>query len=188
MNEKIQEIENKISLKMKSAVESLKTEFGSIHAGRVSSSIIEKIKVNYYGNPTPITQLANISTPEPQMLAISPWEKNMIKEIERSLLKANLGFSVSNDGNLIRAIMPPFTEERRKELVKHIKKKGEESKISVRNVRREGNENLKNYERDKIISKDEEKNAQSKIQDFTDVHINSIDNLIILKEKELMSL
>ena len=122
------------------------------------------------------------------MLAISPWEKNMIKEIERSLQAANLGFNISSDGNLIRAIMPPFTEDRRKEHVKQVKKIGEEAKIAVRNVRREGNDQLKKMEKEKSISKDEEKVAQDNIQQATDEHIKLIEDLIWVKEKELMSL
>ena len=110
--EKIQEVEEIVALMMESTIESLKRDLSTIHAGRVSPSMLDNVKVDYYGNLSPINQVANISTPEPQLLAISPWEKKMIKEIERSLQAANLGFSISNDGNLIRAVTPPFTEER----------------------------------------------------------------------------
>jgi ribosome recycling factor len=150
--EKIQEVESIVILMMESTIESLKRELSSIHAGRVTPSMLDNVKVDYYDAPTPINQVANISTPEPQLLAISPWEKKMIKEIERSLQAANLGFSISNDGNIIRAITPPFTEERRKDYVKQIKKIGEDSKIAVRNARREGNDQLKQWKKIKTFS------------------------------------
>ncbi len=186
--EKIQEVESIVILMMESTIESLKRELSSIHAGRVTPSMLDNVKVDYYDAPTPINQVANISTPEPQLLAISPWEKKMIKEIERSLQAANLGFSISNDGNIIRAITPPFTEERRKDYVKQIKKIGEDSKIAVRNARREGNDQLKQLEKDKNISQDEEKMAQEQIQKITDQHTSIVDDLIAAKEKELMTL
>ena len=174
--------------KMDLTINSLKQDLTSIHAGRVSPTMLETIKVDYYGNPTPLNQLANISTPEPQMLAISPWEKNLIKEIERSLQAANLGFSISNDGNIIRAVTPPFTEERRKDYVKQIKKIGEETKIALRNIRRDCNDQLKNMEKDKLISQDSEKFAQDNNQKVTDSHTNLVDELMTSKEKELLTL
>ena len=120
--EKIQEVEEIVSLMMDSTIKSLKRDLSTIHAGRVSPSMLDSVKVDYYGTPTPINQVASISTPEPQLLAISPWEKNIIKEVERSLQAANLGFSISNDGNIIRAVTPPFTEERRKDYVSRLRK------------------------------------------------------------------
>ena len=173
---------------MDSTIESLKRDLSTIHAGRVSHTMLDNVKVDYYGTATPISQVANISTPEPQLLAISPWEKNMIKEIERSLQAANLGFSISNDGNIIRAVTPPFTEERRKDYVKQIKKIGEDSKIALRNARREGNDQLKQLEKDKLISQDEEKMEQDQVQKITDQHTGIVDELIAAKEKELMTL
>ena len=186
--EKIQEVEEIVSLMMDSTIKSLKRDLSTIHAGRVSASMLDSVKVDYYGTPTPINQVASISTPEPQLLAISPWEKNIIKELERSLQAANLGFSISNDGNIIRAVTPPFTEERRKDYVKQIKKIGEDSKIAVRNARREGNEQLKQLEKDKLISQDEEKTAQEQVQKITDQHTGIVTELIAAKEKELMTL
>ena len=186
--EKIQEVGEISALMMASTIESLKRDLSTIHAGRVSPSMLDNVKVDYYGNPTPINQVANISTPEPQLLAISPWEKKMIKEIERSLQAANLGFSISNDGNIIRAVTTTFTEERRKDYVKQIKKIGEDSKIAVRNARREGNDQLKQLEKDKLISQDEEKTAQEQVQKITDQHTGIVDELIAAKEKELMTL
>jgi len=182
-----QEVEETVDHKMENAIWSLKVDLRGIHAGRVSPAMLDAVKVEYYGNSTPINQVANISTPEPQMLAISPWEKTMIKEIERSLQAANLGFSISNDGNIIRAVTPPFTEERRKEYVKQVKKMGEESKIALRNVRREGNDSLKQMEKDKQISQDEEKIAQDHVQKTTDKHTSMVDDLVTAKEKELMT-
>ncbi|MBC8259234.1 MAG: ribosome recycling factor [SAR324 cluster bacterium] len=186
--ENTQEVEEIVSHKMDNTIENLKQDLSGIHAGRVSPAMLDSIKVDYYGTPTPVSQLANITTPEPQMLAISPWEKTMIKEIERSMQAANLGFSISNDGNIIRAVTPPFTEERRKDYVKQIKKIGEDSKIAVRNVRREGNDNLKQLEKDKLISQDEEKTAQEHIQKVTDKHTALVDELVTAKEKELMTI
>ena len=186
--ESTEEVEAQTGRKMDATLDSLKRDLGGIHAGRVSPTMLDSVKVDYYGNPSPISQVANISTPEPQTLVINPWEKNMIKDIEHSLQAANLGFSISNDGNIIRLIMPPFTEERRKEYVKQVKKIGEDAKIAVRNVRREGNDLLKKLEKDKAISQDEEKVSQTNVQQVTDKHIQVIDELIGTKEKELMSL
>ncbi len=183
-----EEVHALVSRKMDGTIESLKRDLGGIHAGRVSPGMLDPVKVDYYGNPSPISQVANISTPEPQMLVINPWEKKMIKEIEHSLQAANLGLSISSDGSLIRAVMPPFTEERRKEHVKQVKKIGEEAKIAVRNVRREGNDLLKKMEKDKAISQDEEKSSQARVQKATDEHISRIDEMLTAKETELMSL
>lgn len=183
-----EEVDALVNRKMDGTHKNLKQELGGIHAGRVSPAMLDSVKVDYYGNPSPISQVANISTPEPQMLVINPWEKKMIKEIERSLQAANLGLSISSDGSLIRAVMPPFTEERRKEHVKLVKKIGEEAKIAVRNVRREGNDLLKKMEKEKAISQDEEKTAQARVQQITDEHIARIDEMLAVKENELMSL
>ena len=174
--------------KMGTTINNLKKDLTSIHAGQVSPKMLDSLKVDYYGNSTPLSQIANISTPEPQMLAISPWEKNLIKEIERSLQSANLGFNISNDGNMIRAIAPPFTEERRRDHVKQIKKNGEETKIALRNIRRDSNELIKKMEKDKQISQDDEKTAQENIQKVTDIHTNLVDEFITTKEKELLTL
>jgi len=174
--------------KMDMTIKNFRQDLTSIHAGRVSPTMLESIKVDYYGNPTPINQVANISTPEPQTLAISPWEKTLIKEIERSIQSANLGFSISNDGNLIRAVAPPFTEERRRDYVKQIKKIGEDTKIALRNIRRDCNDQLKQMEKDKQISQDNEKTTQDHIQKVTDLHTNLVDELLTAKEKELLTL
>jgi len=187
-SENTQKVSETANQKMDLSIKNLKQDLTGIHAGRVSPTMLETIKVDYYGNSTPLNQLANISTPEPQMLAISPWEKNLIKEIERSIQAANLGFSISNDGNIIRAVTPPFTEERRKDYVKQIKKIGEETKIAIRNIRRDSNDQLKQMEKDKLISQDSEKSAQETIQKITDSHTNLVDELMTAKEKELLTL
>ena len=186
--EKTKQVLETANHKMDLTIKNLKQDLTSIHAGRVSPAMLEPIKVDYYGNPTPINQVANISTPEPQTLAISPWEKAFIKEIERSLQSANLGFSISNDGNIIRAVAPPFTEERRIDYVKQIKKIGEDTKIALRNVRRDCNDQLKQMEKDKQISQDDEKTTQDSIQKVTDLHTNLVDELMTAKEKEILTL
>ncbi|MEC8259607.1 MAG: ribosome recycling factor, partial [SAR324 cluster bacterium] len=186
--ETIEEVQEIVRRKMDSTLNNLRQEFNNIHAGRVTPAMLENEKIDYYGSLTPITQVASVSAPEPQLLMINPWEKNMIKQIERTLQAANLGFSLSNDGNVIRALLPPFTEERRKERVKQTKKIGEEVKVALRNVRREGNDTLKKMEKDKLISQDEEKGAQAVIQKLTDEHINLVSELMTAKEKELMTI
>lgn len=186
--EETEKILDNANHKMDATIKNLKQDLTGIHAGRVTPSMLDKIKVDYYGNPTPINQIANISTPEPQMLAISPWEKTLIKEIERSIQAANLGFSISNDGNIIRAMTPPFTEERRKDYVKQIKKIGEDSKIAIRNIRRDCNDQLKQMEKEKKISQDDEKSAQENVQKVTDRHTSLADELMSSKEKELLTL
>ncbi|MGK5093930.1 ribosome recycling factor [Deltaproteobacteria bacterium TL4] len=189
MNEEsIDDVYLDTELKMDQSVEVLRKNFSNIHAGRLTPAILEHIKVDYYGKLTPVSQVGTLSTPEPQMIAINPWEKSMLKEIERAILKANLDLSVSNDGNLIRAVMPPLTEDRRKDMVKQIKKIGEDCKIAIRNARREGNESLKKLEKDKHLSKDDEKIALQKIQELTDKHIESVDGIISKKVDEMMTI
>ncbi|MGA1597907.1 MAG: ribosome recycling factor [bacterium] len=185
--ESVEEVFETVQNKMDSTVENLRRELSGIHAGRVTPSLLESVKVDYYGNPTPIPQVSNVSAPEPQMLVISPWEKSMLKEVERALQGANLGMSLSNDGNIIRATMPPLTEERRKERVKQVKKLAEDAKVAVRNVRRDGNDTLKKMEKEKLISQDEEKGAQTEVQQATDEHVAQIDALVDSKEQELMN-
>lgn len=186
-NEFIDMMKDDLQKKMDNAINNLKKEFGSVRTGRATPAILDPVRVDYYGIPTPISQVANISVPEPQLLVINPWEKKMLKEVERSIVKANLGLSVSNDGNIIRANVPPLTEERRKELVKQIKKMAEEFKVEIRNFRREANDNSKKMEKDKEISQDQNKIAHETIQQLTDSHIKIIDELAIKKEKELLT-
>ncbi len=182
-----EEVLEVLERKMDSAIESLKREYAAVRTGRATPAILDPVKVDYYGTPTPVSQVGSISTPEPQLLVINPWDKNMIKDIERELQRANLGLSLSQDGNIIRAVIPPLTEERRKELVKSIKKMGEDGKVAIRNVRREANENIKKLEKDKQISQDEEKSTLELTQKRTDAHIEEINELMNKKEKELMT-
>ena len=184
----LEEVLKIVNQKMESTIAAIKNEFKGIQIGRATPSFLANIKVDYYGVPTPISQIGNIAAPEPQLLTISPWEKNLLKEIERALLKANLGLSVSSDGNLIRAVMPPLTEERRKEYVKNIKKIGEDGKVAIRNVRRDGNDSTKKLGKDKIISQDQEKSTLEKIQKITDRHVELIDEVVVVKEKEIMTI
>ena len=150
MNEKLQQFENKMS----KAYEYLAADFATIRAGRANPHILDKIKVNYYGSPTPIQQVGNITVPEPRMIQISPWEKSLIKEIEKAIMASDVGITPNNDGSVIRLVIPELTEERRKELVKEVKKKGEEGKVAVRNIRRDGNDTFKKLAKEDV-SEDE---------------------------------
>lgn len=173
--------------KMKTAIEVLKKDFQKVRTGRANPAILDNVMVDYYGTPTPINQVGNVSVPDPQMITISPWEKKMLSEIEKAIQKADLGLTPQNDGNIIRLPIPPLTEERRKEMVKQIKKFGENAKIPIRNVRREGNDQLKKMEKNKEISQDDLKHQMDKVQKLTDDNIKVVDKLMADKEKELMA-
>lgn len=175
-----------LSKKMDKAIENLQKDFKKVRTGRANPSMLDGITVDYYGTPTAMAQVGNISVPEPQMMLVTPWEKSLLGEIEKAILKADIGITPQNDGNVVRLPIPPLTEERRKEMVKQIKKFGEDAKISIRNVRREGNDKLKKMEKDKEISQDDVKTGTSNVQDVTDKHVKEIDRLIVEKEKELM--
>lgn len=172
--------------KMEKAVVTLKRELGTIRAGRATPSLLDKIRVDYYGTPSPLNQLANISVPEPRLLVIQPWDKNILSDIERALLKSDLGLTPTSDGSVIRLSIPVLTEERRLELTKVVRKKAEEAKIAVRNIRREANDGLKAQEKQGIISQDEERRGQGKIQEITDTYIEKVDQVLLAKEKEIM--
>ena len=180
------EILEKADLKMKKCTEILKKEFGSVRAGRAMPSLLDKITVDYYHTPTPLNQLATVTAPEARLLVIQPWDKNVVAEIEKALLKSDLGLTPNNDGNVIRLAIPQLTEERRKELVKVIRKKAEESKVAVRNVRREANDLLKTEEKGGRISEDELRIYQEEINDITKSNIEDIDKVLSTKEKEVM--
>lgn len=177
-----------IKNKMNKAIEALKKDFNLVRTGRANPMILDGVIVDYYGVPTPLNQVGNITVPEPQLIVIAPWEKNLLKEIEKSLLKSDLGMTPQNDGNVIRLPIPPLDEQRRKELVKKIKKMCEDAKISIRNTRRDGNESLKSLEKEKELSKDDQKKNMEIIQKLTDEKVKEIDNLSIQKEKELMEI
>lgn len=172
--------------KMEKTLEHLKKELSKIRTGRAQASILDDIKVEYYGQMMPISQLATINIPEPRMIIIQPWDSSAISAIEKAILKSELGINPSNDGKSIRLIIPPLNEERRKELIKFSKKIGEENKIAIRNERRDAIEKIKNEEKNKAISEDESKRLQKEIQDLTDSYIKKIDDLLALKEKEIL--
>lgn len=170
MNRKLQQFENKMS----KAYEYLAADFATIRAGRANPHILDKIKVNYYGSPTPIQQVGNITVPEPRMIQISPWEKSLIKEIEKAIMASDVGITPNNDGSVIRLVIPELTEERRKELVKEVKKKGEEGKVAVRNIRRDGNDTFKKLAKEDV-SEDEIKELEEALQKLTDKYVKEID-------------
>lgn len=182
----MEELINELERKMQNAIEVLKKEFQKVRTGRANPAILDNVMVDYYGTPTPLNQVGNVSVPDPQMITISPWEKKMLGDIEKAIHKADLGLTPQNDGNIVRLPIPPLTEERRKELVKQIKKIGENAKIPIRNVRREGNDRLKKMEKDKEISQDEQKQYQDSVQKVTDKYVAEVDVLMADKEKELM--
>lgn len=183
----MQEIIKGCEDKMNKSLEVLLSEYGSIRAGRANPHVLDKIRVDYYGTPTPIQQVGNVSVPEARMIVIQPWEKNLLKVIEKAILTSDLGINPTNDGNSIRLVFPELTEDRRKELAKDVKKKGENAKVAVRNIRRDGNDALKKKEKANEISEDELKQSEDKMQKVTDKMIEKIDAAIETKTKEIMT-
>lgn len=173
--------------KMEKTLDVLLDEFGSIRAGRANPHVLDRIKVDYYGTPTPIQQVGNINVPESRMIVIQPWEKSLLKSIEKAILTSDLGINPTNDGSVIRLVFPELTEERRKDLAKDVKKKGEAAKVAVRNVRRDANESLKKMEKNGDISEDDLKDGNDKIQKLTDKMIDKIDKAVETKTKEIMT-
>ncbi|WP_155474968.1 ribosome recycling factor [Heliobacterium mobile] len=171
---------------MKKSIEALRKEYQSIRAGRANPAILDKVMVEYYGVPTPLNQVGNISAPEPRLLMIQPWEKSLLSAIEKAILKSDLGLTPSNDGSVIRLIIPQLTQERRNELVKQVKKRAEEYRVILRNHRREANDDIKALQKDHIISEDEAKRAQDEVQKLTDKFIKEIDQVAERKEAEIM--
>lgn len=172
--------------KMNKSVSVYKKELASMRAGRANPQLLDRILVDYYGTPTPINQVANISIPEPRIIQIAPWEQNMLKVIEKEIQKSDLGINPSNDGKIIRLLLPELTQERRKELVKQTRKLAEDCKIAVRSIRREANEQIKKMKKDSAITEDELKTAEDKIQKATDKVVKDVDAITAEKEKELM--
>lgn len=172
--------------KMQKSYDFLVNDLGTIRAGRANPHVLDKIKVDYYGTPTPIQQVGNITVPEARILQIAPWEKSLIKEIEKAILASDVGITPTNDGSLIRLVFPELTEERRKELVKDIKKRGEENKVAIRNTRRDGNDALKKLAKTEV-SEDEIKELEDKLQKLTDKFIKDVDKLIEEKSKEILT-
>jgi len=171
---------------MKKSVVALGHEFATVRTGRATGAIFEKLQVEYYGTPTPLLQIAGVSSPEPQLLVISPYDRTAIKEIERAILASDLGLNPSNDGQVIRVPFPPLTEERRKELVKLCRHYAEEARVAVRNIRRDSNERLKRAEKEAEISQDDLHRAEVETQKLTDAHIREIDEALKRKEAEIM--
>jgi ribosome recycling factor len=173
---------------MDKAVEALRRDLSKVRTGRASVSILDDVRVDYYGTPTPLNQVGSLTVPEPRLITIQPWEKKLIPEIERAIQKADLGIIPTSDGITIRLAFPPLTEERRKEMVKQVKKMGEEGKIAVRSARRDANEALKKLLKDKAISEDDEKRDEKEIQELTDDYVARIDKIVTDKEKELLEI
>lgn len=171
---------------MKEVLSKLKSEFVVIRTGRASASLLDKIYVDYYGSPVPINQIASISVPEPKMIVIQPWDIKMLRVIEKAILKSDLRLTPNNDGKVIRLVLPELTSERRQELLKLAKKKAEEARVSIRNIRREYNENLKKMEKSGEISEDELKRSQEEIQKLTDKYIEEVDKMLAAKETDIM--
>ena len=182
MNEKLQTYEEK----MKKTMANLDSELATIRAGRANPNVLNKIMVDYYGSPTPIQQVANVSVPEPRMIQIQPWEKSMVKVIEKAIQTSDLGINPANDGSSVRLVFPELTEERRKELVKDVKKKGEAAKVAIRNIRRDGNDAFKKL-KGSDVSEDEIKDMEDDLQKMTDKFVKEVDKAVDVKSKEVMT-
>ena len=182
MDERLEQYDRK----MQKSFNNLLEEFGSIRAGRANPHVLDKVRVDYYGTPTPIQQVANVTVPEARMLQIQPWEANMVKVIEKAILASDLGINPTNDGKLIRLVFPELTEERRKELTKDVKKKGENAKVAIRNIRRDANDAFKKL-KGSDVSEDEIKQLEDKIQKLTDKYIAEIEKAIDEKNQELLT-
>lgn len=182
MNERLKVYEEKMQKTMKS----LDSDLSAIRAGRANPHVLDRLTVDYYGSPTPIQQVANVSVPEARMIQIQPWEKKMIKEIEKAIMMSDIGINPNNDGTSIRLIFPELTEERRKELAKDVKKKGEAAKVAVRNIRRDGNDALKKLKGSEV-SEDEIKDLETQLQKVTDKYIKEVDVVVETKTKEVMT-
>lgn len=172
--------------KMQKAFEFLEADFAAIRAGRANPHVLDKLRVDYYGTPTPIQQVGNVTVPEARIIQIAPWEKSLIKEIEKAIMTSDIGINPSNDGSVIRLVFPELTEERRKDLVKEVKKKGEEGKVAIRNIRRDGNDAFKKLAKTEV-SEDEIKGLEEELQKLTDKYVKDIDALIDRKSKEIMT-
>jgi ribosome recycling factor len=184
MKETIQKFEQENA----TSIKTLKEHLGKVRTGRATVSLLDGVMVDYYGTPTPLKQVANLSTPDARTIQVQAWETSLLAAIEKSIIGANLGLTPMNDGKLIRVPVPPLTEERRKDLVKQCKKMGEEAKVAVRNHRRDANETLKKLEKDKQISEDENKRAQEEVQKKTDSAVAEVDKILVEKEKEILNI
>lgn len=181
MNEKIKIYDEK----MQKTIEHLEADYQGIRAGRANPHVLDRLRVDYYGTPTPIQQVGNVTVPEARMIQIAPWEKSLIKEIEKAILASDIGITPSNDGSVIRLVFPELTEERRKDLVKEVKKKAEECKVAIRNIRRDGNEAFKKIAKE--VSEDEVKQLEEELQKITDKYIKEVDKLTEAKSAEILT-
>ena len=173
--------------KMQKTMNNLAEEYGGIRAGRANPHVLDKLRVDYYGTPTPIQQVANVNVPEPRMIQIQPWEASMVKTIEKAIMTSDLGINPTNDGKVIRLVFPELTEERRKELAKDVKKKGENAKVAIRNIRRDGNDAFKKLSKSEDISEDEIKDLEDALQKLTDKYIANVDKAVEEKTKEILT-
>lgn len=180
------ELKRKAVEKMDHSIEALKKEFASVRTGRASLTLLDGIKVDYYGTPTPLQQVASLSVPESSQIAIQPWDQKIISDIEKAIMKSDLGLTPSNDGKVIRINIPLLTEERRKQLVKVVRKNSEDAKVAVRNIRRDVNDEIKKLEKEKHLSEDDTKKSLDEIQKSTDSYVKKIDEILMHKEKEIM--
>lgn len=171
---------------MNRAIDALKKDLAKVRTGRASTSILDEVVVDYYGTPTPLNQVGTLAVPEPRLITIQPWEKSLIPQIEKAILKSDLGLTPNSDGQIVRISIPALTEERRKEMVKLARRLGEDAKIAIRNVRRDANETLKKLEKEKEISEDDLKRGEKDVQDLTDSFVQKVDDTIDKKEKEVM--
>lgn len=184
----IDEIFEDLKDRMGKSIESLKREYSRLRTGRASISLLDGIKVSYYDTPTPLNQMASLAVPEPRLIVIQPWDKTAIEDIEKAILKSELGLTPINDGKVIRISIPPLTEERRKELVKVARKMSEENKVAIRNIRRDANEMLKDLKKEKEITEDDLYRSQEEVQKTTDQFISQVDELCAAKEKEILEI
>lgn len=182
MNERIKPYDEK----MKKAIDFLEADYATIRAGRANPHVLDKLRVDYYGTPTPIQQVGNVTVPEARIIQIAPWEKSLLKEIEKAILTSDIGINPSNDGSVIRLVFPELTEERRKDLAKEVKKKAEDGKVAIRNIRRDGNDAFKKLVKTDV-SEDEVKSLEEELQKLTDKYIKDIDGLMETKTKEIMT-
>ncbi len=182
----IKEILKKQEERMQKSLDSLKKEFASLRAGRATPALLDKVMVDYYGTPTPVNQVAKVTIPEPRMIVIQPWEKTVLHDIEKAIMKSDLGLNPNSDGTAIRLAIPQLTQERRQEIVKTVNKKAEEAKVALRNIRRDGNDAVKKLEKSKEVPEDEAKKGQESMQKLVDKYIKLVDAARAAKEKEVM--
>lgn len=178
----------KVNTQMEGAIEHMRKELGGLRTGRASFSILDRVTVDYYGTPTPLKQVANLGMPDSRLITIQPWDSSIIKDIEKAIMASELGLTPSNDGKMIRLPIPPLSEERRKELVKISKKYGEETKVHIRGIRRDGNEELKRHQKEGKITEDELRKGEAEIQKITDREVKKVDELLKKKEEEILEI